>query len=68
VNGKYVDNISPCVRLSFWRAFGILPDEQMVMERLYRDQKFHIDGIPRDASVRECVYLLAPHPSYEHAE
>lgn len=32
------DSITPAVRYSFWLAFGILPDEQVALEGLFRAQ------------------------------
>ncbi len=44
--------ISPQARVSFYYAFGVLPDEQLMLERLFANTTigtFSADPIPRDA-------------------
>lgn len=41
--------VSPASRYSFWLAFGITPDEQLLLEDYYR--KFSLDSAPRDGLV-----------------
>lgn len=46
--------VTPIARYSFWRAFGITPDEQICMENLYRKLEFSF----RELRERVPTYIL----------
>jgi len=45
--------IHPRTRVSFWRAFGIEPDKQLVMESEYRNREFRKESSPDNHPIRD---------------
>jgi hypothetical protein len=49
--------ISPQARYTFWRAFGVLPDEQIAMERELDRMLLSFDGdAPKDISEEQSIF------------
>lgn len=54
--------IGPDQRVSFWKAFGILPDDQILLEEQFAQQKLHYTVPTRDLCMEEISVLDAHNP------
>jgi hypothetical protein len=55
--------ITPAVRVSFWKAFGVAPDAQLALEKAYAETTLMITGL---STVRlpPRLLLAEPHPAH----